>query len=395
MKYPFTPELLDALPEELAELFRSLELTLLEEICSRLKAADNLNEVTVEAIRALRSHGVDLKEIRRAIGEAAKVSAEKLDELFDRVVERNQEYYAEMIDLAQVTKPDRLVDESDVAAIRQQTKEELTNLTQSMGFVVTKGGKKVLLAPAKAYQWALDNAEARVMSGVISYNEAIRRAVQELAESGIRRVDYESGHTDHADVAVRRAVMTGVNQTCQRYSEQSVDYLETDLVEVSAHIGARDTGSGPENHKAWQGKVYRWEGKRGRSKGSYPGFIATTGYGTGPGLGGWNCRHTFTSFVENVMEPTYTAKELKEIDDSHGCEFEGRRYSAYEATQKQREIERTIRALKRKKTAFEAAGLKQEAQNASIRMRRLNAEYKAFSEAAGLKQQRERMKVWS
>ena len=45
--YPFDPALLDALPEELAELFRALELVLLNEICSQLNAADELNEVTV------------------------------------------------------------------------------------------------------------------------------------------------------------------------------------------------------------------------------------------------------------------------------------------------------------------------------------------------------------
>ena len=67
MKYPFTPELLDALPEELAELFRGLELKLLEEICSRLKIAGQLNEVTAQDIRALRAHGIDLEDIKEAI----------------------------------------------------------------------------------------------------------------------------------------------------------------------------------------------------------------------------------------------------------------------------------------------------------------------------------------
>lgn len=65
MKYPFQPEVLDALPEDLAELYRALEDTLLDEICSRLKLAEKLNEVTVQDIRALRSHGIDLKDIER------------------------------------------------------------------------------------------------------------------------------------------------------------------------------------------------------------------------------------------------------------------------------------------------------------------------------------------
>ena len=110
MKYPFTPELLDALPEELAELFRALEITLLEEICSRLKAADELNEVTVQDIRALRSHGIDLKKIRKEIQKTADIGEEKLNKLLDDVVERNQRYYNGLITLTDVTKPDRLVD---------------------------------------------------------------------------------------------------------------------------------------------------------------------------------------------------------------------------------------------------------------------------------------------
>lgn len=102
-RYPFSPELLDALPEELAELFRGLELKLLEEICSRLKVSGNLNEVTIQDIRALRSHGIDLDEIKRAIEEATQIGMKKLNALFDDVVERNQKYYAEEVDLANVT----------------------------------------------------------------------------------------------------------------------------------------------------------------------------------------------------------------------------------------------------------------------------------------------------
>ena len=257
-KYPFTPELLDAIPEELAELFRSLEITLLEEICSRLKLADKLNEVTVQDIRALRSHGIDLEDIEKAIRETTGISRKKLEQLFDDVVDRNQAYYTELIDIAAMTKPEILVSERDIEAIRKQTQGVFTNITQSMGFLVDNG--RTMLPPAKAYQWALDSAEMQIQSGAVSYNQAIKSAVKQLADSGIKTVDYESGHIDQIDVAVRRAVMTGVNQINQKYREQSMDYLETDLVETSAHLGARniDGPNGWENHEKWQGKVYKW-----------------------------------------------------------------------------------------------------------------------------------------
>lgn len=261
MKYPFSPELLDALPEELAELFRGLELKLLDEICSRLKISGQLNEVTVQDIRALRSHGIDLEEIKKAISETTNNGTDKLNKLLDDVVERNQKYYTSMVDFAHVTAPERLVDERDIAAIRRQTWGAYKNITGSMGFLVVQGGRLAFLEPARAYHWALDSAELQIQSGAISYNQAISEAVKQLADSGLKTVEYESGYRLSVDSAVRMCVMTGVNQINQKYREQSMDYLETDLVEVTAHLGARNTDgpNGWENHAKWQGKVYRWK----------------------------------------------------------------------------------------------------------------------------------------
>ena len=392
MKYPFAPEVLDALPEELAELYRSLESQLLDEICSRLNLADQLNEVTVQSIRALRSHGISQQEIERAIRRTTNISEKKMTELLDDVVERNQKYYSELIKITDATAPQTLLSIEDTYAIYEQTRQTFRNIAQSMAFLVDNG--RTLLAPARAYQWALDNAVLQVQSGAISYNQAIRYAVRQLADSGIRIADYESGHRDQIDVAVRRAVMSGVNALCQRYAEQSMDYLETDLVEVSAHIGARNTGVGPANHESWQGGIYRWSEKPRSSKGDYPDFVETTGYGTGPGLGGWNCKHHYYSFVEGVSEPTYSKKDLEAMKgENRKFTFEGKEYDGYSASQKQRQIERTVRKLKREQTAYKAAGLTEEYQAVTARIRRLNAEYKAFSEAAGLPMQRERMRV--
>lgn len=393
--YPFTPELLDALPEELAELFRGLEDTLLAEICSRLKLRDELNEVTVQDIRALRSHGIDLKEIKKAIRETSGISKTKLDKLLGDVVARNQQYYIDMIDLAHITQPETLVDAAEVAAIRTQTLDTFHNLTASMGFLVDAG--RTMLPPAKAYQWALDNAVMQIQSSAINYNQAIKTAVKQLAESGLKVVDYESGHRDSIDVAVRRAIMTGVNQICDQYTNQSAEYLETQYFEVSAHSGARDKpGASPwSSHKDWQGKVY-YQSESGESDplGLYDDLVETTGYGYVDGLTGANCRHHKYPFIPGVSERTYTDEQLEHIDDGLGCTFDGKTYTAYEATQMQRRIERQIRAQKKLRNAYKEAGLSEDATAADIKLRRLNAEYSRFSKAAGLPEQRERTKVY-
>lgn len=388
MKYPFQPEILDALPEDLTELFRALEITLLDEICSRLKLADQLNEVTVQDIRTLRSHGIDLKEIEKAIHKTTGISEKKLKELLDDVVERNQKYYTDLIDLAHITQPETLVDAAEVAAIRAQTLDTFRNLTASMGFLVDAG--RTMLPPGKAYQWALDNATMQIQSGAINYNQAIKTAVKQLADSGLKVVDYESGHRDQIDGAVRRAVMTGVNQICAKYTEQSAEYLETPYFEVSAHSGARDKpGPSPwSSHKDWQGKVYSI-----RAGDIYPNIYEACGLGAVDGLEGANCRHRRFPWVEGVSERTYTDKQLEHIDNGLGCTFDGKAYTAYEATQMQRRVEREVRKLKREKAAYRAAGLKGDAMALNTRLHRLSTKYKAFSAAAGLPEQPERMKV--
>lgn len=393
MKYPFQPEVLDALPEELAELFRGLEDTLLDEICSRLELKDQLNEVTVQAIRALRSHGIGTKEIEKAIRKTSGISEKKLKELFGDVIARNQKYYTSVIDMAGLTQPDILVNTATIEAIRAQTLDEFQNITRAMGFLVDKG--RTMLPPARAYQWALDSAVMQIQSGAISYNQAIKSAVQQLA-GGLKVVNYESGHVDNIDVAVRRAVMTGVNRICDQYTNQSAEYLDTRYFEVSAHSGARDKpGASPwSSHKDWQGKVY-YQSESGEPDplGLYDDLVETTGYGYVDGLTGANCRHHKYPFVQGVSERTYTDEQLEHIDDGLGCTFDGKTYTAYEATQMQRRIERQIRAQKKLRNAYKEAGLPEDATAANIKLRRLNAEYSRFSKAAGLPEQRERTKA--
>ena len=388
MRYPFSPAVLDAMPEELAELYRALELKLLEEIASRLKIADSLNEVTIADIRALRSHGISLPEIKKAIQEAADISEAKLNELLNDAVRRNQRYFTQLITLADITAPETLVNAQTIDAIKRQTQDTMRNITQSMGFLV---GDR-MLPPAEAYQWALDNAALQMQSGAISYTQAIAEATRQLADSGLRVVTYESGHKDHVDVAVRRAVMTGVGQINEQYNTQSLEYLETDLVEVSAHAGARNTGFGFQNHESWQGKVYRWSKYPRVSKGDYPDFERTCGLGDVQGIHGANCRHWYSPFIEGIMEPTYTQKDLDALKaDTKIIEYDGEKYDRYQATQKQREIERAIRKQKRRQAA---ATNEIDALTAKSKERVLRQKYREFSKLAGLREQPERMKIY-
>ena len=373
MKFPITPEYLEAAPQPIIDAVHGLENDILREICSRFRLTGELNEVAVNDIRILRSIGLDMDDIERCIAENTKSTIPQVEAALDRVVDMSRRYYDSLADKASITMPAHLVSAVDIAIIKAQTLDGYRNITRSLGFAVQSGSVRTFQPIAKAYQAALDKAELKVYSGSFTVQQAMEDAVRELADSGISIVDYASGHRDHADVAARRAIMTGLNQVTAKYSEAAAEVLETDLYEVTAHRGARDKGAGWQNHKSWQGKVYST-----RSDSKYPNIYTVCGLGAVDGLEGANCRHRKYAFLEGVSERAYTDKELQEIDTP---------------PQTQREIERTLRKLERRRIGYNAAGMVEREQETKARITRLQRKYRAFSKAAKLPEQWERAKI--
>ena len=342
MKYPITPEYLDAAPEPIAIAMRELEKDILREICSRFKLTGELNEAAMNNIRALRAQGLDMETIEKMIAKHSKETLPQVQEALDRVVEYNQKYYNELASKASIAEPLFWMTAADIAQIQSQTLDGYRNITRSLGFALQTNGKATFQPIAKAYQAALDKAEVKMQSGAFTLQQSLEDAVRELADSGIYTIDYATGHRDRADVAARRAIFTGLNQLTSKYTETAAETLGTDLYEITAHRGARDKGTGWKNHKAWQGKVYST-----KDGSKYPNIYKVCGLGAVDGLEGANCRHHRHAFLEGVSERVYTDDELANIDPPP-VEFEGRTYSAYEATQMQRKMERTVRKLERR-----------------------------------------------
>lgn len=387
MKYPITPEYLDAAPEPIAIAMRELEKDILREICSRFKLTGELNEAAMNNIRALRAQGLDMETIEKMIAKHSKETLPQVQEALDRVVEYNQKYYNELASKASIAEPLFWMTAADIAQIQSQTLDGYRNITRSLGFALQTNGKVTFQPIAKAYQAALDKAEVKMQSGAFTLQQSLEDAVRELADSGIYTIDYATGRRDRADVAARRAIFTGLNQLTSKYTETAAETLETDLYEITAHRGARDKGTGWKNHKAWQGKVYST-----KDGSKYPNIYKVCGLGAVDGLEGANCRHHRHAFLEGVSERVYTDDELANIDPPP-VEFEGRTYSAYEATQMQRKMERTVRKLERRRAAYNAAGMTGKEEQTGIRIRRLKKEYREFSRAASLPTQINRMKV--
>lgn len=187
-----------------------------------------------------------------------------------------------------------------------------------------------------AFENALDRAYLQVNSGAFSYTEALRRCIRDLSEQGIQKIAYPSGHADRMDVAARRALLTGLNQTTAELQLARMDELGTDLIEVSSHAGARPS------HAEWQGQVYSKSGR-----GAYDNFYEATGYGTGDGLCGWNCYHSFFPYFEGLSQPTFERDPARRLGKTNN--------QMYEESQRQRYLERKVRDARRACSAYSAA----------------------------------------
>lgn len=202
--------------------------------------------------------------------------------------------------------------------------------------VISRDNLKMPANVQRAYLEVVAQAVAQVNSGMAGYEKATRDAVLKLARRGVSVVDYKSGAWAQADVAMRRHIRTQVAQAGSRNTLDLMEETGHDLVQTSSHGGARPS------HAKWQGRVFSLSGKSKK----YPPF-SRTGYGAVDGLCGANCKHDFGIYVEG--------QPLRYESDPDGGDE--KREERYQAEQKQRAIEREIRATKREATALKAAGL--------------------------------------
>ena len=225
-----------------------------------------------------------------------------------------------------------------------------------------------------AFERTLDAAWLKVSTGAFDYKAAVKQAVDSLADD-MPMVTYPSGHKDSIEVAARRAVLTGVNQTCGKLQEARMDEMGCEFVETSAHGGARPS------HAEWQGRQFHRGGAVTYKGKYYPDFYEATHYGSGDGIYGWNCSHThFAIFPELGAPPQWTQEQLQELN-ARDIEWNGKKYTTYEISQMQRARERNVRRWKKRYLAEDAAGL--DPTDAAVRLRAARQSLAEFAQATG------------
>ena len=360
------PSYLDQMPDSFVQLWQQVEEQILQDVARRIGKMDAVTPTAnwqlwrYQQTEALRNDVMKLlakytgkseAAIRRLLLQAATEAMEREDAIY-------YHYDMEPTPFEESAALNNLLD-----AGARQTCGTWQNLTATTANTVTG-----------AFERTLDAAWLKVSTGAFDYKTAVKQAVDSLADE-MPMVTYPSGHKDSIEVAARRAVLTGVNQTAGKLQVARMDEMGCEFVETTAHGGARPS------HAEWQGRRFHRGGAVDYKGKHYPDFEAATGYGTGAGLCGWNCRHTFFAvFPELGDPPQWTQEQLRELN-ARDIEWNGKKYTAYEISQMQRARERNVRRWKKRYLAEDAAGL--DTTDAAVRLRAARQSLAEFTQATG------------
>jgi hypothetical protein len=359
-----TPEQLQNLPQELTDLYGQLSEFILQDIARRIAKGAQITDTAEYQLYRARSLGLSTDEIAAKIAEINGSSAAEINRLIREAAAQSDEFDRKMLGAdkgAAIPLEDNQQLQKLISAQIAETAGKCENLTNTMGFADHDFlGRVYYLSMTDMYRREMDSAHMKVATGATDYMTAIRQACNKLAASGVRTIDYESGRSDRIEVAARRALLTSVAHVTHRISEQNGEELGADGWEMSAHSGSRPS------HAVYQGRQYTQE--------QYERIIK-------PLISEPNCRHDVFPIILGVSEPVYTEEELQNIDQPPFT-YEGRTYTAYEASQQMRKMERAMRKQKDRCIVADAAGDEEAFATASIRLNRQKYIYEDFCKAA-------------
>lgn len=368
-----TPQTLKKLPDELVGLVSEVQEDIIKSIAKKIVKADYLTPSAEWQLYKASQLRMSTSEVTAMLAKFTGRSKRQISKLYTEACKEAINNDAKIY---------RAYGKDCSAALRSVSlSNTLKAGIKNANGMMSNFTKSMVESSRATVTHLMDRAWLEVASGAFSPQETIFNAVSELASQGIKLVTYPSGHTDWADVAVRRAVMTGISQTAGQMQLDLAAEMDCDLVEVTSHMGARPT------HAVWQGKVYSISGKSKK----YPSLREATGYGRGDGLKGWNCRHDFFPFFEGISERANLPVDISENNEQYALE------------QKQRSMERSIRETKRRLAAFDGAvkecddALKRKLQNKFERhsaiLKEKEKRLNDFCKANGLYPQKDRVRV--
>ena len=227
----------------------------------------------------------------------------------------------------------------------------------------------------------LNQGAASVVSGNMGLQEATRKAIHKLAEKGLPGFTDKAGRQWSPEAYVRMDLRSTMGNTARAAQDARCDAYGISLIEVSSHLGARPKCA------PYQGRIFSRDGSRGITEDLNGGRIeytplSETSYGEPDGLFGINCGHQQYPFIPGVSLKAYYPYD------------EAENAKRYEDTQRQRALERKIRADKRECMMLQETGDKEGLQKAAGQLRADKDRYRDFCKEKGLGAHNENTQVY-
>ena len=398
-------DVIDKLIQPIVDRQEAINMYVIKLIAKRIKEIGELLPSDAYKLEQLLKNGGDIKRINKAIADLTNLQVKDIKQLIKLVAEDSYEGLKAFYDYRELTYIPFVENEPlqrVVKAISNQTADTYVNLSKSSAFMIRDLKNPTKLKPVsitKAYYSVIDEAVQAVQSGAIDYNTAMRRTMNQLIDSGIRRVEYnpESGrrYTQRLDSAVRRNLIDGVRAINQGVQDETGKQFNADGKELSVHLG-----SAPD-HEPMQGRQFtnaeyekmnnqepfKSYAAEGQSEIEFPAMRR--------GIGELNCRHFAYSIILGATEPNYTDKQLEELqkENEKGAIIGGQHYTKYECHQHMRQLETKIRYAKEGQIAYKTSGDMQRATKYQIKVNNLIQEYQVFCKEAQLRPKWERTYV--
>ena len=373
-----TPEQLESYGYGNEEIFAGLEQRIMDDIVRRIKDAGVITRSADFQINELRRLGFSNADIKSMLQDALDASDAYIEELYQTAIETdyisNKQLY-DALDKRFIPFKQNTWLQNMISAAKNQTKAEMHNLSNSLGFVIRTKDGTMNMTLTEYYQRVIDQAIVDIQTGSFDYSTTLRKAVKQMSNSGIRWINYDTGWHNRITVAARRSVMTAISQMSVNISDDTAKKLGIDTFEISAHANPRPT------HAVWQGTV--------KTKLQ---LIEECGLGSVTGLLGANCYHVYYPFVKGVSMRAYTDEQLRKWADPTPKTYKGKEYTGYEAKQRMRQMETNMRAMREEiRMLQEGGGDPEDILNAQVRYRTAMYEYSDFAKKMGMKQQKERI----
>lgn len=378
---------LDAVLERFYNRFNKYNTKVLKTLGEAIKQFDGLTPSEAHKLAQELKYSTEIDQLLNELSSLSGKSLQEIDELLDKVAKENvgfAEAYYEVKGKEFIPYEDNIQLKRYVETIKKETNETFKNLskTRNIGFTFKDGTDNTIFKPMKkTYRDLIDEAVYNVTSGVTDYQSAMRNTIKQLADSGIKVHEasntYKSGYNRRIDSSVRQNVLEGIRRVNIGVQERVGEELGADGVEISAHSPCA------EDHLFINGRQFsKKEFEKINSNLERP-------------VGEYNCRHFVFSIVLGVSRQSYTNKQLKQFreDSLREVEYEGKKYTAYEATQVQRKLETEIRRQKDRQIIARSSGDKVEIANAQQKISQLTSKYNDFSQKAGLDTYKNRLSV--